>query len=66
MRGAIARLQRLRVNTIYPVVYNGGYTLFPSATMAKYAGVALDPNPGLRGRDLLQERSPKPGPGKWR
>jgi uncharacterized lipoprotein YddW (UPF0748 family) len=55
LRQAIARLQRLRFNTLYPVVYNGGYTLFPSATMAKYAGVALDPNPGLQGRDVLQE-----------
>ncbi len=55
LRQAIARLQRLRFNTLYPVVYNGGYTLFPSTTMAKYAGVALDPHPGLQGRDVLQE-----------
>ncbi|HAN46224.1 MAG TPA: hypothetical protein DCQ32_06685 [Cyanobacteria bacterium UBA8156] len=55
LRQALARLQRLRFNTLYPVVYNGGYTLFPSATMAKYAGVSVDPNPAFQGRDMLQE-----------
>ncbi len=55
LRNAISRLQRLHFNTLYPVVYNGGYTLFPSQTMEKYIGIALDPQPGLQGRDMLQE-----------
>jgi len=55
LRSAISRLQRLNFNTLYPVVYNGGYTLFPSQTMEKYIGIALDPEPRLQGRDMLQE-----------
>jgi len=55
LRNAVRRLQRLHFNTLYPVVYNGGYTLFPSQTMEKYIGIPLDPEPGLQGRDMLQE-----------
>jgi Uncharacterized protein conserved in bacteria len=55
LRNGISRLQRLHFNTLYPVVYNGGYTLFPSQTMEKYIGIPLDPEPGLQGRDILQE-----------
>lgn len=40
-------------NTIYPVVWNGGYTLYPSEVMAQQFGTAIDP--AFAGRDPLQE-----------
>ena len=55
LRDAIRRLERLNFNTIYPTVWNGGYTLYPSAVAQKASGVKLDPEPGLRDRDMLQE-----------
>ncbi|GAB4466714.1 MAG: glycoside hydrolase family 10 protein [Elainellaceae cyanobacterium] len=51
----LRRLSRLHFNTIYPTVWNGGYTLYPSPTAEATFGVALDPYPGLQGRDMLGE-----------
>ncbi len=55
LRDAIRRLERLNFNTLYPTVWNGGYTLYPSAVAEQTFGVALDPEPGLRDRDMLKE-----------
>jgi uncharacterized lipoprotein YddW (UPF0748 family) len=55
LRDAIRRLERLNFNTLYPTVWNGGYTLYPSAVAQKTFGVTLDPEPGLRDRDMLKE-----------
>jgi len=55
LRNAIRRLERLNFNTIYPTVWNGGYTLYPSSVAQKTFGVTQDPEPGLRGRDMLRE-----------
>ncbi len=52
---AITDLRALNFNTLYPTVWNWGYTLYPSAVAAAAIGTALDPEPGLQGRDMLQE-----------
>ena len=52
---AIDSLSGLNFNTLYPVVWNRGYTQFPSQVMNRIIGVELDPTPGLAGRDVLQE-----------
>lgn len=52
---AIARLDTLNFNTLYPTVWNWGYTLYPSPVMEQEIGISLDPTPGLQGRDMLKE-----------
>ncbi|OKH21783.1 glycoside hydrolase family 10 protein [Chroogloeocystis siderophila] len=52
---AIARLHQLNFNTIYPTVWNWGYTLYPSRVAQRVIGRSLDPTPGLRQRDILNE-----------
>ncbi len=56
LRSAIEELGALKFNTVYPVVWNWGYTLYPSQVMRQVMGEAIDPRePGLRGRDPLAE-----------
>ncbi|MDY7007897.1 MAG: glycoside hydrolase family 10 protein [Cyanobacteriota bacterium] len=52
---AINRLAKLNFNTLYPTVWQGGYTLYPSQVAQQIFGKSLDPTPGLQGRDILQE-----------
>jgi len=52
---AIQRLQELNFNSLYPTVWNWGYTLYPSAVAKREIGRSLDPTPGLQGRDILKE-----------
>ncbi|NET28429.1 glycoside hydrolase family 10 protein [Okeania sp. SIO1I7] len=52
---AINRLAKLNFNTLYPTVWQGGYTLYPSQVAQQVFGKSLDPTPGLQGRDFLQE-----------
>ena len=52
---AIATLAELNFNTLYPTVWNWGYTLYPSAVAKQVIGTELDPTEGLQGRDVLQE-----------
>lgn len=52
---AINRLAKLNFNTLYPTVWQGGYTLYPSQVAQQVFGKSLDPTPGLQGRDILQE-----------
>ena len=52
---AIATLAELNFNTLYPTVWNWGYTLYPSAVLEAEIGRAIDPDPRLQGRDLLAE-----------
>lgn len=52
---AIATLSQLNFNTLYPTVWNWGYTLYPSEVAQKVTGKSLDPTEGLQGRDMLQE-----------
>jgi uncharacterized lipoprotein YddW (UPF0748 family) len=66
---AIKDLRKLNFNTIYPVVWNWGYTTYPSKVAKKTVGSSfmpkqsagilinrkLSPEEGLEGRDVLQE-----------
>ena len=52
---AIASLQELNFNTLYPTVWNWGYTLYPSQVAEKVTGIKIDPVEGLQNRDVLQE-----------
>ena len=52
---AIAEIAALNFNTVYPTVWNWGYTLYPSKVAKSVTGIELDPEPGLQGRDVLQE-----------
>ncbi|MBR8828987.1 MAG: glycoside hydrolase family 10 protein [Gomphosphaeria aponina SAG 52.96 = DSM 107014] len=52
---AIETLAQLHFNTVYPTVWNWGYTLYPSQVAEAVTGVSQDPAPALQGRDVLQE-----------
>ncbi|NCJ05465.1 family 10 glycosylhydrolase [Synechococcales cyanobacterium C] len=52
---ALKRLADLRFNTLYPTVWNGGYTLYPSPVAKATLGFDQEPNPRLAGRDVLSE-----------
>lgn len=54
-RDAIAMLAESNFNTIYPTVWNWGYTLYPSKVSEDFTGLALDPTEGLQERDVLDE-----------
>ncbi|MDJ0729161.1 MAG: glycoside hydrolase family 10 protein [Crocosphaera sp.] len=51
----INTLAQLNFNTLYPTVWNWGYTLYPSAIAQSVVGKKLDPTEGLQGRDILKE-----------
>ncbi|MEB3827645.1 glycoside hydrolase family 10 protein [Phormidium sp. CCY1219] len=62
---AMERLAELNFNTVYPTVWNWGYTLYPSEVAERATGRSvrlvtpidedLDPDYGTRSRDMLQE-----------
>lgn len=52
---ALTQLKQLNFNVVYPTVWNWGYTLYPSDVMGRAAQQVMDPEPGLEGRDVLQE-----------
>ncbi|MGL5509958.1 MAG: glycoside hydrolase family 10 protein, partial [Microcoleaceae cyanobacterium] len=52
---AVDRLASMNFNTLYPTVWQGGYTLYPSKVAEKTFGVKRDPTPGLQKRDMLEE-----------
>ncbi|MBW4659261.1 MAG: glycoside hydrolase family 10 protein [Drouetiella hepatica Uher 2000/2452] len=54
MQDAVSQLKRLNFNTIYPVVWNSGYALYPSAT-AQQAEIQPFVFKGLEGQDILAE-----------
>ncbi len=54
----VQELADANLNTLYPAVWNWGYTLYPSETAKQTIGVAYDPRPeavGLNDRDMLKE-----------
>ncbi|WP_187308059.1 glycoside hydrolase family 10 protein [Nostoc cycadae] len=51
---AVKHLQRLNFNTIYPVVWNSGYAMYPSAT-AQRAGIQPFITRGSDGQDILAD-----------
>ncbi len=55
LKAGLARLARLRFNTVYPAVWNWGYTLYPSPLAESVIGRSHLPNRGLRHRDMLAE-----------
>ncbi|WP_017651296.1 family 10 glycosylhydrolase [Fortiea contorta] len=55
LKKSLQRLSELNFNTVYPAVWNWGYTLYPSKVAANVIGRAIDPTPGLQGRDILKE-----------
>ncbi len=55
LNNAIDRLAQLNFNTIYPTVWNSGYTLYPSAVAKRTFGTEIDPDPRLQKRDILKE-----------
>ena len=52
---AITQLAQLNFNSLYPTVWNWGYTLYPSEVAQKTIGVKIDPEEGLQDRDILAE-----------
>ncbi|HEY9866488.1 MAG TPA: glycoside hydrolase family 10 protein [Candidatus Obscuribacterales bacterium] len=55
LTSGLQRLKSLNFNTLYPTIWQGGYTLYPSSVAQEVFGVTVDPNPGLKKRDVLQE-----------
>jgi len=55
LRQALEKLKAANFNTVYITVWNGGYTLYPSAVAERASGNRMDPHPGLQGRDVLAE-----------
>jgi uncharacterized lipoprotein YddW (UPF0748 family) len=55
LRDGMRRLERLNFNTIYPTVWNGGYTLYPSEVAEAASGQKIDPEPAFEERDMLEE-----------
>ncbi|MTJ08099.1 glycoside hydrolase family 10 protein [Anabaena sp. UHCC 0204] len=55
LKSSLRTLQQLNFNTVYPAVWNWGYTLYPSKVAAKVIGKSVDPTPGLQKRDMLKE-----------
>ncbi|ARV57233.1 hypothetical protein BZZ01_00055 [Nostocales cyanobacterium HT-58-2] len=55
LQGSLQSLKNLNFNTVYPTVWNWGWTLYPSKVAQKVVGRSLDPAPGLQGRDILKE-----------
>ena len=54
MRAAVAELARLNFNTLYPVVWNGGYAWYPSEVTQRRGLQHFTPR-GLQGQDTLAE-----------
>ena len=52
---AMEFLQRMGFNLIFPVVWNRGYTLFPSQVMSNYSFPIIDPFYARQQRDPLAE-----------
>ena len=55
LRQAMRRLSRLNFNTVYPTVWQSGYTLYPSKVAETATGVKVHPHPGFGKRDMLAE-----------
>lgn len=52
---ALEQLDRLHFNTVYPTVWNEGYTLYPSQVGKQVTGRSVLNIPGLQKRDMLKE-----------
>ncbi len=54
MQAAVGQLSQLNFNTIYPVVWNGGYAYYPSA-VTQERKIQSFTYKGLQGQDILAE-----------
>lgn len=54
VQDAVSQLRRLNFNTIYPVVWNSGYVMYPSA-VAQHAGIQPFVLRGSDGHDILAD-----------
>jgi uncharacterized lipoprotein YddW (UPF0748 family) len=52
---AIEQLSQMNFNTLYPTIWNDGYTLYPSKIAQKYTGYNLDPHQELQERKIVKE-----------
>ncbi len=52
---AVSTLSEHGFNTLYPVAWNRGHTLHPSAAAQRWTGKPQFPHPGLADRDPLEE-----------
>jgi uncharacterized lipoprotein YddW (UPF0748 family) len=55
LAAGLARLAALGFNTIYPAVWQRGYTLYPSAVAQELTGAVVLPNSPFVDRDVLAE-----------
>ncbi|NES83055.1 MAG: family 10 glycosylhydrolase [Moorea sp. SIO2B7] len=55
LANGIESLAKLNFNTLYPTVWNWGYTLYPSQVAKQVTGQEIDPEEGLQERDILKE-----------
>lgn len=51
-------LAECNFNTVYPTIWNNGYTLYPSVLMERLTGTKIYPIPELKDRDILKEMIP--------
>lgn len=49
LKTSLQKLDKLNFNTVYPAVWNWGYTLYPSKVAAKVIGRAIDPPQDYKG-----------------
>ncbi|MEH2467536.1 glycoside hydrolase family 10 protein [Nostoc sp.] len=54
VQDAVSQLQQMNLNTIYPVVWNSGYVMYPSA-LAQHAGIQPFVYKGSDGHDILAD-----------
>jgi uncharacterized lipoprotein YddW (UPF0748 family) len=54
LQATVTQLARMNFNTIYPVVWNSGYALYPSA-VAQRTGIQPFVKRGLQGQDVLAD-----------
>lgn len=54
LQDAVGQLARLHFNTIYPVVWNAGYAMYPS-TVVQQAGIQSFVYRGIQGQDILAD-----------
>ena len=55
LAAGLSRLAALGFNTIYPAVWQRGYTLYPSEVAKQLTGAAVLPNSPFVGRDVLAD-----------
>lgn len=55
LQRGLQHLKALGFNTVYPAVWQRGYTLYPSPVAARVLGHAITPDPRFNGRDMLAE-----------